>query len=123
VSALPSAEFWALLERDPPPLCRIAWIAVYPDPDDVLRVVFHSTSDQNFGRFKDERLDRLVEEAQRLTDQRRRMQLYHEADHLLVAEEAAIIPLGYTRTITLVQPWVKGWRDWVGPLGDLIVER
>lgn len=123
VSALPSAEFWALLERDPPPLCRIAWIADYPDPDDVLRVVFHSTSDQNHGRFKDERLDRLVEEAQRLTDQRRRMQLYHQADHLLVAEEAAIIPLGYTRTITLVQPWVKGWQHWGAPAADLRVER
>ncbi len=51
------------------------------------------------------------------------MQLYHEADDLLVAEEAAILPLGYTRTITLVQPWVKGWRHWGVPAADLIVER
>jgi len=52
------------------------------------------------------------------------MQIYHQADELLVAEEAAIIPLAYTRTITLVQPWVKGWcRHWGVPAADLIIDR
>lgn len=108
---------------DPPPLGRIAWIADYPDPDNVLRVVFHSTSGHNFARFRNDVFDRLVEEAQRSTDQRQRMRIYHEADRLLVAEEAAIIPLGYTRTMTLVQLWVKGWQHWGGQVADLIVER
>jgi hypothetical protein len=51
------------------------------------------------------------------------MQLYHEADELLVATEAAVIPLAYTRIITLVQPWVKGWQHWGVSAADLLVNR
>jgi len=85
--------------------------------------VFHSRSEHNYGRFHNETFDRLVEQARSLTDQRQRMQLYHKADELLVAEEAAIIPLAYTRTITLVQPWIKGWQHWGVSAADLIVDR
>lgn len=123
VTRLPAPNYWALMYGDPPPLGRIAWIADYPDPDNVLRVVFHSTSGHNYARFRNDAFDRLVEEAQRSTDQRQRMRIYHEADRLLVAKEAAIIPLGYTRTMTLVQPWVKEWQHWGGQIADLVVER
>ena len=120
---IPVSDFWAQLRADPPDIGRISWIPDYPDPDSILRIAFHSASDQNYGRFHNERFDRLVEEARTLTDQRHRMQLYHQADHLLIAEEAAIIPLAYVRTITLVQPWVKGWQHRVVPATDLIVDR
>ena len=123
LKAVPASEFWAEMYRDPPDIGRIAWIADYPDPDNVLRVVFHSGSDHNYGRFHNETFDRLVEQARSLTDQRQRMQLYHKADELLVAEEAAIIPLAYTRTITLVQPWIKGWQHWGVSAADLTVDR
>ena len=123
VKDVPTSTFWTEMDRDPPDIGRIAWITDYPDPDNVLRVVFHSASDHNYGRFHNETFDRLVERAQSLTDQRQRMQIYHQADELLVAEEAAIIPLAYTRTMTLVQPWVKGWQHWGVPVADVIVDR
>lgn len=123
ITQLAAPDYWALMHSNPPALGRTAWIADYPDPDNVLRVVFHSTSGHNYARFRNDVFDRLVEEAQRSTDQRQRMRIYHEADRLLVAEEAAIIPLGYTRTMTLVQPWVKGWQHWGGQVADLLVER
>jgi hypothetical protein len=34
------------------------------------------------------------------------MELYQEADRILVAEEAAIMPLSYGRGRMLVKPWV-----------------
>ena len=53
------------------------------------------------------------------------MFLYQEADALLVAEEVAIIPLGYSRTMWLVAPRVKDW--WSSPMGsariaDLVIK-
>ncbi len=125
IAPTPVSDYWALLRRNPPSIGRSAWIADYPDPDDFLRTVFHSTSDSNYPRWKNAQFDLLVEEAQASTDHRRRMALYHEADRLLVAEEAAIIPLAYTRQVSLVHPRVQGW--WFSLVSharfaDLIVE-
>jgi ABC-type oligopeptide transport system substrate-binding subunit len=49
-----------------------------------------------------------VEEARRVTDQGRRIEMYQEADRILV-EEAAIVPLAYGRCHLLVKPWIKRW--------------
>jgi oligopeptide transport system substrate-binding protein len=104
-----SLEWGAYIERrkhDPADLALSAWLADYPDPDSLLRVVFHSTEGINPGRWHNPRFDALVEEAARLTDQTRRMALYQEADRILVADQAAIMPLGYAQGRTLVKPWV-----------------
>ena len=126
IAPTPVSDYWVQLRRDPPSIGRNAWVADYPDPDDFLRTVFHSTAESNFPRWKNAQFDCLVEEAQASTDHRKRMALYHEADRLLVAEEAAIIPLAYTRLMQLVHPSVQGW--WVSLVSrarfsDLIVER
>ncbi|MGH2375351.1 MAG: ABC transporter substrate-binding protein, partial [bacterium] len=113
------------IHANPPAVGRLAWLADTPDPDNFLRVNFHSTSDSPT-RWKNSTFDALVEEAQDSTDHRRRMALYHEADRLLVADEAVVIPLVYTRTMTVVQPYVRGWwSTFLSPsrIADLIVER
>ena len=47
-----------------------------------------------------------MEEARRVTDQGRRVELYQEADRILV-EAAAVMPLAYGRRHWLVKPWVR----------------
>jgi len=104
-----SVEWEAFIERrdrDPPHLALWGWLADYPDPDALLRVLFHSTEGINAPRWHSARFDALVEEAARVADQTRRMELYQEADRILVAEEAVIMPLGYARGRILVKPWV-----------------
>lgn len=118
------ADHFRGLDESPTPIGFYGWLPDYPDPDCYLRLVFHSTSPNNLGRWRNGRFDALVEEARAATDQRRRMALYHEADRLLVAEEVAIIPLGYNRTMWLVAPRVTGW--WTAPGGiariaDLVI--
>jgi oligopeptide transport system substrate-binding protein len=99
-------EFMDRGERDPAHLSLRGWFADYPDPDDMLRVVFHSAEGSNPPRWRSARFDALVEEAAQITDQKRRMELYQEADRILVAKEAAIVPLGYGRGRILVKPRV-----------------
>jgi oligopeptide transport system substrate-binding protein len=104
-----SLEWPAFLERlgrDPAHLTLIGWSADYPDPDCLLRVLFHSTEGNNDPRWRNARFDALVEEAARVADQNRRLELYGEADRILVAEEAVVMPLGYAQGRILAKPWV-----------------
>jgi ABC-type oligopeptide transport system substrate-binding subunit len=90
------------MRREPPHMWLIGWIAIYPDPDDSLRV---SPWRVDTG-WQSEAYDGLVEEARRLRDQGERMKLYQQADRILV-EEAPILPLFSSRIHLLVKPWVK----------------
>jgi ABC-type oligopeptide transport system substrate-binding subunit len=56
--------------------------------------------------WRNTRFDRLVEEAARIADEGRRMELYREADRILVAEEAVVMPLGYAQGRILRKQWV-----------------
>jgi len=94
------------LHRDPPHLSLTGWSADYPDPDDFLRVVFHSKEGINVAHWYHARFDALVEEAARVADQAKRIALFQEADRILVCEEAAVMPLGYAQGRMLVKPWV-----------------
>jgi ABC-type oligopeptide transport system substrate-binding subunit len=101
------------------------WLADYPDPDSLLRVVFHSTEGVRPGHWHHARFDALVEKAGRIAEQPRRMELYQEADRILAVDEAAVMPLGYGRGRILVKPWVEVPR--VPPvmmrLKDVVVKR
>jgi ABC-type oligopeptide transport system substrate-binding subunit len=98
--------FMERLRRDPADLTLLGWLADYPDPDCFLRVTFHSTEGNNNPRWHNARFDALVEEAARVADQTRRLELYGEADRILVAEEAVVMPLGYAQGRILAKPWV-----------------
>ncbi|MFQ5855566.1 MAG: ABC transporter substrate-binding protein, partial [Anaerolineae bacterium] len=118
--------FLTRLDSAPPHLTLGGWIADYPDPDNFLRVVFHSTEGMNEPYWHNVRFDALVEEAAQVTDQARRMELYHEADRTLVAEEAVIMPLSYGRTPVLMKPWVTHFPrvfSYSRHLKDIVVER
>jgi oligopeptide transport system substrate-binding protein len=78
------------------------WGADYPDPDNFLRVIpwKHLTGWQN------ETYERLIEEARGLADQRQRLQLYQQAERIML-EEAAVVPLYYDSWQHLLKPWVR----------------
>ena len=101
-TAMDWATFRDRLDREQPHLFGLSWISAYADPDYLLR----ACPAPHWTRWRNESYDRLMEEARRVTDQRERMRLYHEADTLLV-QEAVIMPLGYTRLHLLVKPWVS----------------
>jgi len=99
-------EYYQRFTNDPAHLTIMGWGADYPDPDNMLRITFHSKEGLNAPRWCDPRFDTLVENAKRVTDQDQRMQLYSQADKILVAEQAVIMPIGYSRGWMLVKPWV-----------------
>ncbi|HYG09658.1 MAG TPA: ABC transporter substrate-binding protein [Pyrinomonadaceae bacterium] len=89
----------------PPPIFMAGWLADYPDPDNFLRVCpFRLTTGWQNNTFEE-----LVEQATRVMDQEVRMQLYRQAETILM-QDAAIVPITYGRRHWLVKPWVKQFR-------------
>ena len=73
----------------------LGWEADYPDPQDFLDILFHSESGINHGLYSNAEVDNILEEARVETDVARRIELYREAEELIVAD-AAWVPLWYT---------------------------
>jgi oligopeptide transport system substrate-binding protein len=105
--------FLSRLGEDAPHLFILGWRADYPDPDNFLRARIGDIQRQ---RWQDSRYENLVIRAQRSLDQEERMQLYREAEQILV-KEAPIMPIFHWSTRMLVKPWVTrypttGLREW-----------
>lgn len=107
VEDLQIGEILAHLKEGSVQLAFISWEMDYPDPDNILRILFHSTSPINYFGWHNERFDQLVERAAGSTDQQLRLALYHQADRILVSEDTAIVPLFYRQAHGLMRPWFR----------------
>jgi ABC-type oligopeptide transport system substrate-binding subunit len=94
---------------DMAPIVITGWLPGYADPEYFLRLLFQSDSKTNYGRFSDPEFDRLIERARQERSDRSRLELFHEADRMAVADRIACIPLVYGRSMAFVKPWVSGW--------------
>ena len=84
------------------------WWADYPDPDNFLSPLFLSDSSSNMTRFSDPETDRLIQEAGKESDTKKREQLYRQAVHR-IRELAPMVFLWHRNTEILKQPWVEGF--------------
>jgi oligopeptide transport system substrate-binding protein len=99
---IPWRQYLARLERKPAQIFQFGWVADYPDPDSFLR----TSNMQQRTQWREKTYEALVEKARRVLDQEERLRLYSQADKILI-EEAAVIPLAYSWSHTLVKPWVR----------------
>jgi len=104
---LPWAEFMDRQDHDPAQITISGWSADYPDPDSMLRVLFHSREGLNPIRWSNAEFDGLTEQAARIADRKKRIELYQQADRILVADETAIMPLSYAQGRQLVKSYVE----------------
>ncbi len=97
--------------RDVAPIVFTGWLPGYADPEYFLRLLFQSTSKTNEGGFNWPPFDALIERARQERSDRGRLELFHEADRMVVTERVACIPLVYGRSMAIVKPWVSGWYE------------
>jgi len=87
----------------------LAWQADYPDPQDFLDVLFHSESELNHGGYSNPEVDALLEQARVEQDPQKRIDLYQQAEKIIV-QDAAWVPLWYSgERHLLLKPYVKGY--------------
>lgn len=101
IQVMVSTKYWGdylnQIDTSPPEIFRTSWVADYNDPDNFLREIFFSGSDNNRGHFSNEEFDTLVDRAGKIKNPEERQELYILAERILCEEEAALIPLFYLR--------------------------
>lgn len=88
----------------------LGWCEDYPDPQNWLTTVFHSTSTVTRTGFKNAEFDKLTREADKEKDAAKRAQLYQQASRIL-SKEAPVAFYLWGATKYLRKPWVKGVTD------------
>jgi oligopeptide transport system substrate-binding protein len=119
------ATFLSQLNRGAYGLFSLGWIADYIDPHDFLDILFYSKSNQNHPGYKNETVDRLLEQARTERDDATRISLYQQVEQAIL-DDAAWLPLWHTKSYILVSPQVKGFKvlPFVFPmLKDVSIER
>lgn len=91
------------------PIVMTGWLPGYPDPEYYLRLLFQSDSRTNEGGFSHAPFDEIIERARQERSDRGRLELFHEADRMVVADQVGCIPLVYARSMWVVKPRVHGW--------------
>lgn len=84
------------------------WCADYPDPENFLDVLFHSTSEQNLMGFHNPEIDGLLESARIEQDIKHRLDQYQGIEQRIVAESPAIF-LNHSLSAVLVKPHVQNY--------------
>jgi ABC-type oligopeptide transport system substrate-binding subunit len=97
------------------PIFRYGWVADVPEPDNFLYRLFHSQSRNNMTRYHNEKVDRLLDRARGEQVYLKRIELYREAERLIM-QDAPVIPLNYYSYERLFQPYVQSIE--VSALGD-----
>ena len=103
-----AASFFDDLDRGTLQMFEIGWIMDYPDPEDVLDLLFHSGSRQNNTNYSNPDVDKLVEQARSETDPNKRADLYQQAERIIL-NDAPWVPLFYGRDHLVVKPYVQGY--------------
>jgi oligopeptide transport system substrate-binding protein len=84
------------------------WCADYPDAENFADVLFHSGAQQNTGNYSSPQLDAILDRARGEKDIQTRIDLYQQAEQLIVDEAAALF-LTHSMDYELVSNRVKGY--------------
>lgn len=108
-------EFKAMVQEGKLPIFRWGWVADVPEPDNFLYNLFHSRGRTNLTSYQNAHVDRLLDRARAEPIYLKRLELYREAEKLIM-EDAPILPLNYYSYERVFQPYVRSVE--VSALGD-----
>lgn len=103
------ASYFADLDQGRYQMRVDGWIMDYPDPEDLLDILFHSTSRYNQSRYKNPEYDAIIERARVEPNDQARLRLYQEAEQILL-RDLPWIPLNFGMTHMVVAPHVKNFK-------------
>ncbi len=114
---LTNQEWKVYLEtiRDPqatPQIWRLGWCQDYPDANNFVREVFSKGGSANPKEgggvnWENPKFEELVVQAAREQDPAKRVELYAQAEQILVWEDAVIAPIYWYTRVTVTKPYVQ----------------
>ncbi len=112
ITQLDWSAFKHAVNEGEPDAFWLSWWADYPDPENFLFPLFHSSSvgpGGNRTRCLDPELDRLIETAQRTVDQGLRYRLYRQAEDRII-RNAPWVFMWHKADYFVIQPWVRDFK-------------
>ncbi len=100
------------INRGEPDMFWLSWWADYPDAENFLFPLFHSS---NFGpagnrtHYADKEVDALIEQGQYSLNKGERDRCYKSAEEIII-RDAPWVPFWHRTDFLVVQPWVKGYK-------------
>ena len=85
----------------------MGWGADYNDPMTFFDM-YITGSENNNGKWSNPQYDSLIEQTRTTTDEAKRLQLFQQAENILVNTDCAIMPTFYRDACTFVHSYVKG---------------
>jgi oligopeptide transport system substrate-binding protein len=116
INVMPQAEHLESLETGKALFWRIGWSADYPDPETFLTVLYgkhvpEKLTDKSYlnsVRYKSPKFDSLFSAALQEVDDKKRMELYLQADQVQI-DDGAIMPIFYDENYRLVQSYIRNF--------------
>jgi oligopeptide transport system substrate-binding protein len=112
-------SYLKVLQTDAPAIFRFGFQAPFLDPIVHLRV-FTTSNLYNFTGCSSQRYDELVSQIERLESGQIRESKIHEAQKILLEQEAMLVPLYHYVSHSVVSPRIHGFR--LNPMGMLFVK-
>ncbi|MEE8413257.1 MAG: peptide ABC transporter substrate-binding protein [Dehalococcoidales bacterium] len=114
VRQLEPERFFYNLKEEKDEMFDMGWIADYPHPQDFLEILFSTGTENNYGEYSNPEVDALLKRAGVELDTELSLELYREAEQILV-DDAAMLPLWFGRNFVLVKPHIRGYD--LNPMG------
>jgi oligopeptide transport system substrate-binding protein len=106
--------FLYYLKQESDEMFMLGWVADYPDPQDFLDNLFRTGASYNDGNYSNIEVDKLLDQAAIEPDDAIRLNLYHQAEQIILSD-AACFPLWYNISYILTKPYVKNYK--LNPMG------
>ncbi|MEM7334928.1 MAG: peptide ABC transporter substrate-binding protein [Chloroflexota bacterium] len=115
IELISADAYQSQLNEQPGHLFAVSWCADYPDPENMLDLLYHTAGPGNYGGYSNPEVDSLLESARTEQDPATRVQLYQEAETLLLADAASIQTV-HLLSHVLVRPEIEGYQHTLIPL-------
>ncbi len=123
VDVSPSASLRDMMSKNEVNFFRGSWIADYPDGENYLSV-FYSKNRVPFGPnytgYFNNEFDRLFEQSYYESDDKKRFELYHKMDNM-VMEHSSVVPILYDQGVIMLQNNISGYPN--NPLSLMILKK
>ncbi len=106
------SAFKEAVNRGEPELFWLSWWADYPDPENFLFPLFHSSNSGPAGnrtRYCNKTVDALIEQGQFSINENDRKKFYKQAEELIIKDVPAVF-FWHRTDFMIKQPWVKGYK-------------
>jgi oligopeptide transport system substrate-binding protein len=86
----------------------LGWNADYPHPENWIRDLFHTGASANIAGYSNATVDDLIDQASAAEDPSAAVELYKEAQRIILDDDCVLAPIYHGVSAFLVKPYVQG---------------